>query len=104
MPSQIGVDHVVPPAEAWRSGASGWTTTSRRTAFADDVTGPQLIAVTAEVNSSWGLSLQSSEKTALQTVLNRCSYCHRRGGAHHERTDLDRQTPARTASARRRWG
>ncbi|GAB3451699.1 GmrSD restriction endonuclease domain-containing protein [Actinophytocola sediminis] len=102
-PSQIGIDHVVALAEAWRSGASGWTT-SRREAFANDLDGPQLIAVTTEVNSSkgdrdpaswkpprtsaycgyskfwihskyrWGLSLQSAEKSALQSMLNTCSY------------------------------
>ncbi len=101
--SQISIDHVVALAEAWRSGASSWTT-SRREAFANDITGPQLIAVTTEVNSSkgdsdpsawkpprtsaycgyskfwihtkyrWGLSLQSSEKSALQSMLNTCSY------------------------------
>lgn len=102
-PSQISIDHVVALAEAWRSGASSWTT-SRRQAFANDLNGPQLIAVTTEINSAkgdrdpaswmpplaskhcayakfwihakyrWGLSLQSSEKSALQTALNRCSY------------------------------
>ncbi|GAB1511363.1 HNH endonuclease family protein [Actinophytocola sp. KF-1] len=101
--SQISIDHIVPLAEAWRSGASGWTT-SRREAFANDVTGPQLIAVTTEINSSkgdsdpsawkpprtssycgyakfwihtkyrWGLSLQSAEKSAVQSMLNTCSY------------------------------
>lgn len=101
--SQISIDHVVALAEAWRSGASSWTT-SRRTAFANDLTGPQLIAVTTEVNSSkgdrdpaswrpprtsshcgyakfwihtkyrWGLTLQSAEKSALQSMLNTCSY------------------------------
>lgn len=101
--SQISIDHVVALAEAWRSGASGWTT-SRREAFANDINGPQLIAVTTEVNSSkgdrdpsswkpprtsaycgyskfwihtkyrWGLSLQSAEKSALQSMLNTCSY------------------------------
>jgi Protein of unknown function (DUF1524) len=101
--SSISIDHVVALAEAWRSGASGWTT-ARREAFANDITGPQLIAVTTEVNSSkgdrdpsswkpprtgshcgyskfwihtkhrWGLSVQSSEKSALQTMLDRCSY------------------------------
>ncbi|MFC0030115.1 hypothetical protein ACFFMM_11345 [Micromonospora chaiyaphumensis] len=32
-------------AEAWRSGANGWTT-SRRQSFANDLSHPQLIAVT----------------------------------------------------------
>ncbi|QFT87580.1 hypothetical protein FIU87_02850 [Bacillus sp. THAF10] len=102
-PSEIDIDHVVPLAEAWRSGASSWTTDKRRS-FANDLNGPQLIAVTASVNRSkgdqdpstwqpprtgarcayakwwintkyrWGLHLQSSEKTSLQTMLNGCSY------------------------------
>lgn len=102
-PSQISIDHIVALAEAWRSGASGWTT-ERRKAFANDLKGPQLIAVTTEVNSSkgdrdpaswkpprssaycayskfwihtkyrWGLHLQSAEKSALQSMLNTCSY------------------------------
>jgi hypothetical protein len=101
--SQISIDHIVPLAEAWRSGASGWTT-SRREAFANDITGPQLIAVTTEINSAkgdrdpsawkpprtssycgyakfwihtkyrWGLTLQSAEKSAVQSMLNTCSY------------------------------
>nr|WP_285550256.1 HNH endonuclease family protein [Actinoplanes regularis] len=100
--SDLDIDHVVPLAEAWRSGASAWTT-SKRQSFANDLTRPQLIAVTDNVNQSksdqdpstwqpsvtsyrctyarmwiavkyyWGLTLQSSEKTALQTMLNTCS-------------------------------
>ncbi|GAA1500838.1 HNH endonuclease family protein [Streptomyces synnematoformans] len=102
-PAQISIDHVVALAEAWRSGASGWST-SRREAFANDLTGPQLIAVTTEVNSSkgdrdpadwkpprtsswcgyakfwihtkyrWNLKIDSAEKSAVQSMLNRCSY------------------------------
>ncbi|MFI7492935.1 HNH endonuclease family protein [Micromonospora echinaurantiaca] len=100
--SDVDIDHVVPLAEAWRSGANSWTT-SRRQSFANDLTRPQLIAVTDNVNQakgdqdpstwqpprsayrctyskmwitvkySWGLSLQSSEKSALQSMLNTCS-------------------------------
>ncbi|WP_411334812.1 HNH endonuclease family protein [Metabacillus indicus] len=102
-PSDLDIDHIVPLAEAWRSGASSWTT-SKRQDFANDLSGPQLIAVSASTNRSkgdqdpstwqppragaacgyskwwistkykWGLSLQSSEKTALQGMLNSCSY------------------------------
>lgn len=98
----LDIDHVVPLAEAWRSGASAWTT-AKRQSFANDLTRPQLIAVTDNVNQSksdqdpstwqpsvtsyrctyarmwiavkyyWGLTLQSTEKTALQTMLNTCS-------------------------------
>ncbi|AFC30568.1 secreted protein [Paenibacillus mucilaginosus 3016] len=102
-PSEIDIDHIVPLAEAWRSGASSWTTEKRQN-FANDLGGPQLIAVTASSNRAkgdqdpstwkptrsgahcayakwwintkyrWGLHLQSSEKTALQSMLNTCSY------------------------------
>ncbi|MEY7971556.1 HNH endonuclease family protein [Saccharomonospora xinjiangensis] len=101
--SDLDIDHIVPLAEAWRSGASHWTT-SKRQAFANDLNGPQLIAVTDDVNQAkgdqdpstwqpprsgarcayakwwihtkyrWGLHLQSSEKSALQSMLNSCSY------------------------------
>jgi hypothetical protein len=99
--SDVDIDHVVPLAEAWQSGASGWTTAQRQ-AFANDLTRPQLIAVTDNVNQSKGdrdpaewlppsasydctyarmyvqvkhyynLSVDSAEKTALQGVLNGC--------------------------------
>ncbi|WP_328994357.1 HNH endonuclease family protein [Kribbella sp. NBC_01245] len=99
--SSVDIDHIVPLAEAWRSGANTWTT-SRRQQFANDLTRAQLIAVTASSNrskgdrdpASWkptntsvhciyarewiwvksyyGLSLQSSEKTALTSMLNAC--------------------------------
>jgi hypothetical protein len=100
--SDVDIDHIVPLAEAWRSGASGWTT-SRRQSFANDLSDPQLIAVTDNVNqakgdqdpstwqpsrtayrctyakmwiaskSHWSLTLQSTEKSALQTMLNTCT-------------------------------
>jgi Protein of unknown function (DUF1524) len=99
--SDVDIDHVVPLAEAWRSGANAWTT-SRRQAFANDLSWPQLIAVTDDVNQAkgdqdpsdwqpprsayrctyskiwirvkyvWGLRLQSAEKSALQSLLNTC--------------------------------
>lgn len=99
-PSDVDIDHVVPLAEAWRSGASSWTT-SKRQNFANDLYWPQLRAVSAASNRSkgdrdpaawkpraayhctyskmwirtkyaWGLKLQSAEKSALQTMLNTC--------------------------------
>jgi hypothetical protein len=100
--SDVDIDHVVPLAEAWRSGASAWTT-SRRQSFANDLSDPQLIAVTDNVNQAkgdqdpstwqpprtayrcayakmwiaskyhWSLTLQSTEKSALQTMLNTCT-------------------------------
>lgn len=99
--SDIDIDHVVPLAEAWRSGAASWTT-SRRQSFANSLDTPQLLAVTDNSNQSksdrdpaswrpprtsfhctyarmwigtkyqWGLTLQSAEKTALQSMLDTC--------------------------------
>ncbi|BAU82906.1 HNH endonuclease family protein [Streptomyces laurentii] len=99
--SDLDIDHVVPLAEAWRSGASSWTTPQRQ-AFANDLTRPQLIAVTDNVNQAKGdkdpaqwmpsrtayrctyvrmwvqvkyyynLSIDSAEKSALQSTLNGC--------------------------------
>ncbi|MEU5368291.1 HNH endonuclease family protein [Streptomyces globisporus] len=99
--SDVDIDHMVPLAEAWRSGASGWTTAQRQS-FANDLTRPQLIAVTDNVNQSKGdkdpaewmppsssykctyvrawvhvkkqynLSVDSAEKSALQSALNGC--------------------------------
>ncbi|MGB3444699.1 MAG: HNH endonuclease family protein [Actinophytocola sp.] len=99
--SDVDIDHVIPLANAWRTGASGWTQT-RRTQFANDLTNPQLIAVTDNVNSSKGdqspatwkpprtaywctyskmwvhvkyrysLTVNSTEKSALTTMLGYC--------------------------------
>jgi hypothetical protein len=94
--ADVDIDHMVPLAEAWRSGASSWTT-SQRQSFANDLTRPQLIAVTDNVNQSkgdqdpatwlyrctyvrawvqvkyyWNLSIDSAEKSALTSVLNGC--------------------------------
>jgi hypothetical protein len=51
--SDLDIDHLVPLAEAWDSGASKWTTTQRQ-GFANDVTRPQLLAVTDNVNQAKG--------------------------------------------------
>ena len=51
--SDVDIDHMVPLSEAWKSGASGWTTAQRQS-FANDLTRPQLIAVTDNVNQSKG--------------------------------------------------
>lgn len=99
--SDVDIDHIVPLAEAWKSGANGWTT-ARRQQFANDLSISQLIAVSASSNRSkgdkdpsewqptngsvhciyarewiwvkytYGLSLQSAEKTALQQMLAAC--------------------------------
>lgn len=99
--SDLDIDHMVPLAEAWRSGASGWTTAQRQS-YANDLTRPQLIGVTDNVNQSKGdqdpatwlpsrtaytctyvrawvhvkhyydLSVDSAEKSALQSALSGC--------------------------------
>ncbi|UQX00989.1 HNH endonuclease family protein [Streptomyces sp. RerS4] len=99
--SDVDIDHLVPLAEAWRSGASSWTT-ARRQQLANDLTRPQLIAVTDNVNQAkgdldpgkwlpsrtsyrctyarmwvqvkqyYGLTMDSGEKTALVNILNGC--------------------------------
>ncbi|MGW6942436.1 HNH endonuclease family protein [Streptomyces xanthophaeus] len=51
--SKMDIDHMVPLAEGWRSGAAGWDA-ARRKAFANDLTNPQLLAVTASSNRSKG--------------------------------------------------
>jgi len=99
--ADIDIDHMVALSEAWRSGAWAWTT-SQRQSFANDLASPQLWAVTDNVNQSKGdqdpttwkpsltgfwctyakswitvkykysLTLQSAEKTALNTMLTYC--------------------------------
>ncbi|OKK02125.1 HNH endonuclease family protein [Streptomyces sp. CB02400] len=99
--SDVDIDHLVPLAEAWDSGAGSWST-SRRQSFANDLTRPQLLAVTDNVNQSKGdqdpatwmpsrsayrctyvrawvqvkyyydLSVDSAEKSALQNHLASC--------------------------------
>ncbi|MFI5617000.1 DUF1524 domain-containing protein [Streptomyces sp. NPDC051567] len=51
--SKLDIDHMVPLAEGWRSGAAGWDA-ARRKAFANDLTHPQLLAVSAASNRSKG--------------------------------------------------
>lgn len=51
--SDVDIDHMVPLAEAWRSGADSWST-ARREAFANDLTSSQLWAVTDNVNQEKG--------------------------------------------------
>ncbi|KAL8981400.1 MAG: hypothetical protein Q9177_005581 [Variospora cf. flavescens] len=99
--SDVDIDHVVPLSNAWKSGAASWST-SRRETFANDLTNPQLIAVTDNVNQaksdqgpeSWkppvtsyyctyakmwikvksvySLTVTSAEKSALTSMLNSC--------------------------------
>ena len=100
--SELDIDHLVPLAEAWRSGASRWDP-ARRAAFANDLDAPEsLIAVTAATNRSksdsdpsgwqppntahwctyatdwvtvklrWGLTADPAEVTALTNMAAKC--------------------------------
>ncbi|MGR4878415.1 HNH endonuclease family protein [Streptomyces sp. LARHCF249] len=51
--AKMDIDHMVPLAEGWRSGAAGWDAAKRK-AFANDLANPQLLAVTAASNRSKG--------------------------------------------------
>jgi hypothetical protein len=100
-PQKLDVDHVVPLAAAWRSGAKDWTD-DRRQDFANDLTRPQLKAVSLTQNRSkgdqdpsqwkpanhaywcqyaqdwitvkafWQLTITATEKTALADMLGTC--------------------------------
>lgn len=100
---ELDIDHVVPLAEAWDSGASAWSA-GRREQYANDLDGRRsLLAVTAHANRSkgdrdpaewmppaedaqcqyvadwtamklrWGLTADSKEHTALLNVARNCS-------------------------------
>jgi hypothetical protein len=99
--SDVDIDHVVPLGQAWVSGAKSWPQ-DKRTQLANDLTRPQLFAVTDNVNqqksdkapdqwkpplvSFWctyaadwivvkryyGLTATVPERTALSDMLNHC--------------------------------
>src|SRR5690606_146491 len=48
-PGDLDIDHVVPLANAWRTGAAAWDD-ERRADFANDLERPQLVAVSATSN------------------------------------------------------
>jgi Protein of unknown function (DUF1524) len=53
-PSDVQIDHFIPLAEAWRSGASGWTRAERQ-AFANDLAHEETLrAVSGSSNASKG--------------------------------------------------
>ena len=100
-PSDVDIDHMVPLANAWRSGADEWDD-AKRGDFANDTTRPQLFAVSASSNRSkgdqdpsqwkpanrsywcqyaedwvavkhyWRLTVTSAEKSALTDMLEGC--------------------------------
>ncbi len=102
-PEKLDIDHMVPLANAWRSGANSWTD-DKRAQFANDITRPQLKAVSATVNRAkgdqdpaqwkppyrgywcqyatdwitvkryWELRVTQAEKTALAKMLETCPW------------------------------
>ena len=101
-PDDLQIDHFVPLADAWRSGAGAWPP-ERRLAFANDRTRPDtLVAVTGstnqskgdrtpdewlppdrsswctyaemwvEVKSAWGLTVTAPERARLAELLASC--------------------------------
>ena len=69
--AEVDIDHTVPLAEAWRSGADKWTDDQRK-AFANDLGGLQLIAVTAKTNRGKGDQDPAKWKPPVQTYW--CTY------------------------------
>jgi len=100
-PADVDIDHMVPLAEAWDSGARTWTTTTRK-AFANDLGDYRtLVGVTDNVNQAkgdqdpatwlpqydkcrylrefvavklrWRLSIDSAEKQAMTSLASSCT-------------------------------
>ncbi|HYH35072.1 MAG TPA: HNH endonuclease family protein [Nocardioides sp.] len=100
-PADVDIDHMVPLAEAWDSGARSWTTATRQ-AFANDLgDGRTLVGVTDNVNQAkgdqdpstwlpqydrcrylrewvavkhrWRLSVDAAERSALGSLASSCT-------------------------------
>lgn len=100
-PGDVDIDHMVPLAEAWDSGASGWSSAERE-AYANDLGDRRtLVGVTDSVNQTkgdqdpaewlpdlqqcryleewvavkhrWGLTVDSGERSALSSLAAGCS-------------------------------
>jgi hypothetical protein len=74
VPSDVDIDHMVPLANAWRSGAKAWTT-QKRSDFANDLDHPQLLAVSAASNRAKGDQDPSQWKPQNQAYW--CTYAER---------------------------
>ncbi len=100
-PADVDIDHMVPLAEAWDSGASAWTA-ARRESYANDLGDSRtLVGVTDNVNQAkgdqdpaewlptydncrylrewvavkhrWALKVDATERSALQSIASGCS-------------------------------
>ena len=100
-PADLDIDHMVPLAEAWDSGARSWATSTRQ-AYANDLGDSRsLVGVTDSVNQAkgdqdpaewlpgseqcrylrewvavkhrWRLSIDSAEKSALSSLASGCT-------------------------------
>jgi hypothetical protein len=100
-PADVDIDHMVPLAEAWDSGARTWSTAERQ-AYANDLGDHRtLVGVTDNVNQAkgdqdvaewlpqydqcrylrefvavkhrWRLSVDSAEKSAMQSLASTCT-------------------------------
>lgn len=99
--SEVQIDHIVPLADAWRTGAAKWSQ-EQREGFANDLKQPQLIAVSGPSNQdksdktpeewmpsnesyrcdyaasfvaikhSYKLTVKDEEKKALEGALSKC--------------------------------
>jgi hypothetical protein len=68
--SALDIDHVVPLAEAWDSGAGAWTS-ARRESYANDLGDSRtLVGVTAAVNRAKG----DQDPAEWLPVINKCRY------------------------------
>jgi len=67
--SEIDIDHMVPLANAWRSGAAAWTDQQRED-FANDLVRPQLLAASATTNRAKG-----DQDPSLWKPPNRAFWC-----------------------------
>ena len=64
--SDVDIDHTVPLGQAWESGAASWTNDQRKV-FANDLTRPQLKAVTDNVNQAKGDKAPDEWRPPLQS-------------------------------------
>lgn len=93
--SQLDIDHVVPLAASWRAGADLWDTATRRK-FANDLTAPQLVAVSAASNRSKADQAPDTWRPPLRSYW--CTYSRAWVDVKH-RYHLNVTTAERTALA-----